>query len=546
MRSDGRRSTNLAGMIAALVVLALFGLTAPEFSETASAGADSWQLLLDVCLRQLAWPVPHPAGAILMCLPGLWFLLDRLGRRALSSTDCFLILIGLWVAAHAVAIGYARGNATSSFVSRYCEFLLLGFLAQGACLFLLWGQHRSRPGLRAAVFLLGLLWVGFAARGLWNESVGAHAGHNLGRRLIVNEQNLSAIRSFLVAGDPGPLTSEPVRQTLYSYPPTVIELLAQARFRALLPPETGAKEARPDQGRLGGLVALVLRFGPWLAAGGALWLLGLVLGQRHQTSIEPPPLAPSIWTPARLRWTAASATVLMLGALLAWPGPLTFAAHRRWAAAISPDLRSSDQTLDLRFQPTVGRPVGMSELPGAVATHPVAARPYFLGTLLDGHGYTGILRSNTMTIGHHYLVAPITGWPCWPGNAVRWRLVDPQTSAELWLPVLWDPAEPRDGIRLWTEKVDRYRGWQAELWLYDGNTDEHGWVGFIPPCATDDPDLGRRWVARIHAERAESTHQVLAGAITLSLLIWLVYALQSSLSRPPPLVTRAPGLLSHG
>jgi len=91
------------------------------------------------------------------------------------------------------------GGVTTGFVSRYTDFLALGFLANAGCLLLL---SRTLTGLRsrAGIWLLAAAWIGFSARGLWTESVSGHAGYNLERRLVLNQNNLAAVRGYLATG----------------------------------------------------------------------------------------------------------------------------------------------------------------------------------------------------------------------------------------------------------------------------------------------------------------------------------------------------------
>ncbi|HLP09981.1 MAG TPA: hypothetical protein VK178_17605, partial [Opitutaceae bacterium] len=130
--AETRRNAAAGVAFAALWIGCYFAL-APDFTVTSDMRADSWRVALDVCLRQLAWPLPHPAFAFLLYAPWLWFVADRLRRRRLDAADALLLVLALWVGAQAAAIGFGRGGETTGFVSRYCDFLLYGVIVNAAC-----------------------------------------------------------------------------------------------------------------------------------------------------------------------------------------------------------------------------------------------------------------------------------------------------------------------------------------------------------------------------------------------------------------------------
>ncbi|HUJ42427.1 MAG TPA: hypothetical protein VLW52_02355 [Opitutaceae bacterium] len=545
-RKDGDRRVTVAGFGFALLWSLVYFAFAPPLTVTAFLKADSWQIALDVCLRQLGWPLPHPGWAFLVYLPWLWLAGDRLRRRRLENGEAFILAVGLWVGAQAAAIGYGRGGDTVGFVSRYCDFLALGFLANAVCLGVLWRTTPLRP-LRTAIVALAVAWFGLTALGLWHESVANHAGYNLERRPGINFQNLAAVRDFLRTGDATFLAQNRIGDTLYTYPPTVIDLLSKPRFRALLPPETGAREARADYGRLGAVARYLPPAGRWLAAAGlCAWLLASGFLQRTPAVVVPAP-AP---TPAGSRqpprggfglWSVV--TALALAAMLAWPQPLEFDAQQRWQAAYAPAAEQVE-FIDPVFQSVQGPKLFPAEAVGAVATVPASVRAYWYGTRIAGsERFTGILRSAPTLVRHRFLFTPVSGWPNWPGNAVRWRFENAATGEVQWRAVSCAPTEPREAVLMWTEDVTPFYGWQVSLYLFDGLADEHGWVGVARPAATDDAGFGRRWLAQLRAGRAEPTHRVLAAVALAALTVWLVLAgwrfrQRGFSARPDPL---APG-----
>jgi hypothetical protein len=524
----GSRRAHVAGLLFVGLWSAMFFLIAPPFEETATMKAGSWRIVFDTILRQLGWPLSHPGWSLLIYLPLVWLVLDRLGRRCMSHPEVFLVLVGLWVAAHAAAIGYARGGVTTGFVSRYTDFLSLGYLANAACLMLLW---QSLTGFRAKVWLamLSAVWIGLSCWGLWRESVSGHAGYNLERRLIINQDNLTAVRTYLVSGDLSALTAGHIRVSLYPHPPALVELLDHPRFRALLPPDTGAAEARTDYGRLGSRLGTILRFGPGVCAAMAVLLSGLVLLQRRQRDISAAALPESHWTSRQTVRTGTVAAMLVWVTLLAWEQPFHFDPKARWQAFLATNATGGNP-LPLSFTSTVGRTVRPRELLGAVTTEPPQIRPFLHGTLLPDVTYTGIVCSPPCTVDRRFAFVLLTGWPNWPGNAIRWQVENPVTGERSWIAALGQPNGPGNRIRLWTESLEPYRGWRAQLFLFDGTADEHGWVGLAEPVMSDDPNFGLRWLAHLEGERAESSHHVIATLAGLFSLMGLAAMLRHWLS----------------
>ena len=520
-RRDGDRRVILANLALAAVWTALFFAFVPRLTATGYLRADSWRIALDVCLRQLAWPLPHPGWAFLLYLPLLGFTADRWVRRRWEAGEAFLLVVGLWVAAQAAAIGYGRGGDTAGFVSRYCDFLALGFLVNAACLALPWQTTASR-WWRAGIVALAAAWLGLSTPGLWHESVASHAGYNLERRPEVNRQNLAALRGFVTTGDPAYLAQQNVGDTLFTYPPTLVDLLRRPRFRALLPPETGAPEARADYGRLGIVARLLPAAGRWLILGGVLlWLAACRQLWRGAATGGTPPVAAGLpWTRSAILGAWTVVTALAVTAFLAWRHPFSFDESQRWPAAYAPE-SPAVEFVDPVFAADRGPRVPPADLIGAVATEPAAVRPYWYGTLLRGNEYTGILRSAAVTVRRRYLDTPVSGWPNWPGNAVRWRFDNPVSREVQWRAVSCPPTEPREAVLMWTVDAAAFHGWSAALFLFDGNGDSHGWLGVARPAATDDPAFGPRWLAELRAERAEPTHRVLAVAASATLLLWL-------------------------
>lgn len=502
----------------------LFWCITPPLETTALMKAASWRLFVDALFRQLGWPLTHPGWMLALYLPVLAVAIRAGLRRRLPPPEAFLLAVAAWVVAHAAAVGYARAEVTTGFVSRYTNYLAIGVLANGACIALLAQEFRTRTARRAAV-MLAFLWLAAVAWGVRAESVSGHAGYNLERRPTVNRTHGDAVAAFIQQGDARKLESPAMQVSFYPHTPTITRLLSDPRFRALLPPESGAREARQDHGRLTLLIRGALAPGPWLFAAAAVTAAGFAL-RRHPRQIPRGNDGPDRITPTWVRATLGAALSIPLGGLaVAWDQPWSYTAPARWSGLIaSAGAGSLVEIPD--FTATVGPPVDGRQLQGAVMMDPPQFTPYFRGTLVDGStAYRGVLASNEFVIERRYLVALLAGWPNWPGNAVRWQVENPATGESLWLPALGQPNGPGGRPRLWVADLERQRGWRTRLHLFDGNTDEHGWVGISPVIATDDDQLGARWSASMDAERAESSHAVMTALAGLAVLLTTAWTL---------------------
>ncbi|HTO02634.1 MAG TPA: hypothetical protein VL069_02980, partial [Opitutus sp.] len=180
-RGDGDRRVNAVGLIFASSAIVLFATLFPSLEETAALRADSWAVGLDVFLRQLAYPLPHPGWAFIVYLPWIAWNVDRLSARRMNAIDAFILVVGLWVGAQAAAIAYGRGTATYTFVSRYCDFLSFGFLLNAACLVRLSLAYPAKR-VRAFLAVFAAVWLLAPIKSFHWESTESHAGYNLRRR----------------------------------------------------------------------------------------------------------------------------------------------------------------------------------------------------------------------------------------------------------------------------------------------------------------------------------------------------------------------------
>jgi len=514
LREKETRRNSAAGLAFAALWISCYFALAPDFTVTSDMRADSWRVALDVCLRQLAWPVPHPAAAFLLYAPWLWFATARLRRHTLAPADALLLALALWVGAQAAAIGFGRGGETTGFVSRYCDFLLYGVIVNAACLLLLWRESARRT--RLALALLGAGWLAALVPGAWHETVASHSGYILINRPATNAANLAAVRDFIATGDAATLSRDRVGETLYTYPPSLVELLSQPRFRALLPPETGAPEARPDQGRLGWIArGLPAAWPAILAAGLGLSVLAGLSFRSSDTAAAAS--MPATWSPAMLAGLAALVAAGCAILWSAWPQPLVFDPSQRWEAAFAPARTDVELVeLDLALE-TPGPQLIPGATIGAVALNRPEIASYWHGTRLPDNSFGGILASRPFVLHHRFLVTPVCGWPNRDGSALRWRFRNPATGEERWEDRL--STNPQGEFDLWTLDAAAYRGWSASLVLFDGRTDYAGWLGVARPAATDDPAFGATWRSALKGERAEATHRILVFGTLLAATI---------------------------
>ncbi len=527
-RTDGSRSYHAVNAALALLTIVAFFTFFPSLETTAHYRADSVPLAVEVTLRQLAWPTDHPAWAFLLWAPWLLLAIDAFGRRRLGPATAFVLVAGLWVGGQAAAIGYGRAAETYTFASRYCDFLALGFLANAAALGLLWRVWGSR-WIRTLLLLLAAAWLVTPINGFWWESTESHAGFNLSNRFRENPANLKRVHDYIATRDPAILSLDRGGALLFTYPPSVQALLDRDGFRALLPPETGAPEARADHGRLGGLTALILDGRIAFALLGFTALgAGLLLGRGTTvTGVVDP--GPSTWTPLKLWLASASAGVAFAALWSRWELPLEFDPTERIRQLMAP----ADPTLsfaDLRFNRESQGDVDPSRTPGAVLFEPETWRPFTHGTAIDGpSGFQGTLASDPIPVTANHLSLLFTGFPCAHGNGLRWKFVPPHGGEPQWAG--YDGPNPETGWYTWTVDVRAWQGWSAVLYLFDGRPDREGWLGVTRPVFTNDPTWASGWRARLRAERAAPAHRTVAGATLISGSLWLLSGAALWLSR---------------
>ena len=521
-RSDGDRRVNATGLTLACVAIFLFAAFFPSLKDTAGLRADSWAIGLDVFLRQLAWPLPHPAWAFFIYLPWVVWMVDRFTARRMDACDAFILVVGLWVGAQAAAIGYGRGAATYTFVSRYCDFLALGLLVNAACLIRLSLAFPSKR-MRAGLMIFALVWLLAPVKSFHWESTESHAGYNLSRRASENARNLTALRTYFENKDAS-LISDDNGRGLYSYPPALPPLLDHPGLQALLPPEAGSPQARADHGRLGWIPALLILNANGVTGAAVVFIaLSALATRRRRTDDEP-----SVLSPGQHTWKTAAILLTAIGvasaiATLAWESPGVFNRSERLRRLFFPE-RAGIAFTALEFQRGDGSEHPMiAAAAGALETMPPDSRAFGYGTRLPvAPDFRGILHSQAFVVRTRYLIIPFSGYPCANGNGLRWRFFNPATKEEKW--VSYVGSNPGVNWDMWSIEAADYRGSEASLYLFDGREDESGWVGVGRPAQADE-NFSARWIALLRQERADSAHVAMAGLAAASLFAALAITL---------------------
>jgi len=509
-RGEGNRRVVLVGLAYALAVIGAFVLFFPSITTTAALRADTWRLALEIALRQLAWPLPHPGWAFAVYLPLMIWAVRCLASRKLARADAFILVLGLWIVGQAAAIGYGRAIDTFTFVSRYCDFLALGWLLNVACIARLWLAY-PKFGIRSLLALFLVAWILAPVKSFWWETTESHAGYNLLRREGENERNLDRLKTWFATHNDQALLADPrTEQELFTYAPLVLDLLAKPKFQTLLPPETRSPLARHDHGRLGWLPKILLPSGWWLTGAGFL-CLGLSLlrswPRREGSAGEPANASTLTWRGVTI--VAGAVFVVSAGTWLAWPRPWLFDRTARLHTAFSPN-EAGVSFADLEFVRYDGDVHDVVKTRGAVETDPPHVRIFWHGTRLNTKpDFRGVLRSHAFPIKSRYLIVPFTGYPCAAGNGLRVRFVDPKTQHESWESYVGPDA--RLDMNLWTIDAGEHRGEDAELFLFDGLEGSNGWLGVARPAQTNDAAFAPRWRAQLRAERAETAHVAIAG-----------------------------------
>lgn len=504
-RGDRRRLLPFVTVALGLAILAAIRLTAPPghaFVEVTGSPLRFTHALLDL----LGWPAGWPGALVVLNLPFLFFTLQLRGRRGAPAFDLTALALGLWAAAQAAGLAFARNADYGSYVSRYGELLAVLMLANSLALArLVPPLPRWRPA--AATFVL--LWVATVVHGAWSLSTGGHTAYFHEHAARHAQVRREAVQAYLQDADRTLLENPETRRVLYQVADQVTSLLDRARFRALLPASVNPANARDPAGAaVRGLQAAA----PWLAgAAGLAFVLGARAAWRRECesplpafTFQPEPLLP---------WLAVPVTAAAGAAVFLWPDPLILDLGQRWQRFFHPP--GSIGSLQLSLTQS-SRPLPGDHLFGAAPLSPLDVRFQFSGTNPGGNEFTCTARSQSFTVTADWAIVPFSGFPVAHGNGLRLLLEEPDGA------VIAEVACPGPGttdILFWTADLRAYRGKQARLVLYDGRVDSDAWVAAAPPILTDDPALGAQMADALPMERMAPAHAACARLALAALLL---------------------------
>lgn len=236
-------------------------------------------------LHLLGWPSLLPGAVAFVQLP--WFIhaLRLRGQTGTAPVDRIILATGLFNLLQTAALAFGRVGDNNDFVSRYGDLLFLGTLAGAFAL----ARLTPRGGTGQSRFLaLTTLWSVLVVTGLVRNSTEGHARYFH----IHAEENATlrraAVQAFLADGNRTLLEAPATRAVLSNEPELVARLLAEPKFRALLPASVNPASA-PDWA--GGFVrGLQARWLGLVAVGLLVMLTGSAIVMWRRLAADP--LAP--------------------------------------------------------------------------------------------------------------------------------------------------------------------------------------------------------------------------------------------------------------
>jgi hypothetical protein len=196
-------------------------------------------------MRAMAWPhTDQPLAALALNLPLALVVLGRMARRRPPRTgEDFVLLLGGWAVANALAMAWARGGApefqAGIVPSRYVDFLVLLPLANTWCAIVLAAEATSQWRVRARVLTAvwcGFLFIGWLGASLeeWHDFVQSRVQDRLAPvRLMV---------AFQTSGDGRVFIGQPPLNVPHLNMPLMMTVLHDPRMQGVLPPSLQPKE----------------------------------------------------------------------------------------------------------------------------------------------------------------------------------------------------------------------------------------------------------------------------------------------------------------
>lgn len=496
-RFTARRLVPLALALTGLALIFVIRANSPPFGTFAQTARTPWHFL-NAWLDLLGWPAGWPGAFLLVNLPFVLFALRLRGRADSDGFDRTVLALGLWGAAQAAALAYARGADYGGYVSRYGDLHLVLVLANGlALLRLLPAAGRARAGGVACA----AAWTALVVTGWWQLAHGGHTAYFHDNSAARNLLRREAVQAYLQRHDRRLLEKQETRWVLYQDVNQVTSLLDHPRFRAVLPasvnpanpPDPAGSAVRFVQAHalaVGALAGLLL-------VGGAAALLRTPGAAVPALPAAEAGLAP--WVPLAL----ALAAGLML---CHWADPFTFPAAARWRHLLEP----AGSVTPLQVRITGGsHDYPPERLVGAAPLAPPELRALVTGTEPEGPGLTCTAVSRPFPVASPWFIVPFAGWTVAHGNGLRLRIEEP--DGRVITEVACDRNSP--GLAFWAADVRAFAGKTARLVLYDGRTETEAWVAAAAPIATEDPALAARLARRAEEEALAGLHTALGVSV---------------------------------
>jgi len=237
---DGKTILRTAWPAAVLLVaaVALMASVPPDRGSRALQSHSAAEFL-GAFATLMAWPhVDQPWAALALNLPLVLVVTARIRRRRHPRAgENFVLLIGGWVVAIALATAWARGAGGELLAgivpSRYVDFIVLLPLANAWCAIVLAaeaaGQRRARARVLTAAWCCFLFigWLGLSLE-MWRGVVRPRIRDRLAPvRLAV---------AFQASGDPAVFAGQPRLYVPHPNPESILVVLHDPQMQGVLPP----------------------------------------------------------------------------------------------------------------------------------------------------------------------------------------------------------------------------------------------------------------------------------------------------------------------
>ena len=225
-------------------LLILAAMLRESVPEHAVLHASSLAQFVSVAGRVLAWPhVGQPLAAIALNIPLMILVFGRIrGLRRPAAAENFVLLLGGWAIAIALATAWSRGGGdelADSVPSRYVDLVMLLPLANGWCVLTL--VREAAPHRRVISRLVAGIWMLFLFVGWLGLSAQMMRGIVVPRaRDLLAPVRLAV--AFQASGDAAVFAGQP--RLLVPHPNlTVVQrVLADPRMKSSLPPSLQAAQ----------------------------------------------------------------------------------------------------------------------------------------------------------------------------------------------------------------------------------------------------------------------------------------------------------------